>query len=115
MKTSILLLLMVGTVVGQDSKHHLDGMLICDQGAGCRAVTEAEAKQLHLRVEDSKVDVPAIQEKHVWCKKGELCQKGQDLTDGSEQTEIHWTCSDKKRVLLTSVDGSIHVCHKVNQ
>lgn len=61
-------------------------------------------------------DVPAVQEKRLIRLKGETYTDAQDIwTAQKDMYESFWSCADKKRVLLTSVDGSIHVCHKVNQ
>ncbi len=69
------------------------------------------------------VDVPAIQEDQpnplakIPCG-GSTCSSGESCAAVCLQappTVKAWTCADPKRILLTSVDGTEHWCHKVEQ
>lgn len=127
----VVLLLMVGAVVGQDGWKFKDCTLpdkifknskgetiqrTCHEDPQHQCVSICETHKVEA------VDVPAIQEKRhpdfVTCpyvvsnkESGDACIALQE----QKLTKKVWTCKDTHRVLLESVDGSIHVCHKVNQ
>ncbi len=55
---------------------------------------------------------PPIMEPHgaytKWCS-----YTGDSAMICSDEPPLVWTCQDTKRALLESVDGSLHVCHRI--
>jgi hypothetical protein len=58
---------------------------------------------------DDRADVAAIKERY-------MRQVIEPTKHGSRTSYIEdsrWTCKDRQRALVVSVDGSLHWCHKV--
>lgn len=115
----------------------------CPNGASCQCVpysgvgvewAKLPTKHRADIVAHEPVDVPAIQEKrqNFYCFMGiEVCDEdgrflaqADDSCINDRRYELNkssclhptkWTCADKDRVLLTSVNGKRHTCHAIEE